>query len=59
MNHNTLIDDFVAEARVDEIGKEEGKDISCTLYGRKKEKDVEKPGTLDVHIMSSHDLTYV
>ncbi|ESO85096.1 hypothetical protein LOTGIDRAFT_235955 [Lottia gigantea] len=56
-NHNVLVNDFLAEGRVDEHGNEAGKEIKCKLYGRKKEAEQVKPGTLSVFIRSSFDLT--
>ncbi|WAR29756.1 CAN5-like protein [Mya arenaria] len=58
-NGNVLIDDFMAEARVDIEGNEEGEKKKCDIFGRKKEKDVIMPGNLHVLMKSSHDLAYL
>ncbi|KAK3095784.1 hypothetical protein FSP39_019019, partial [Pinctada imbricata] len=58
-NANTLIDDYIAEARVEEHGSEDGDLTTQKLFGRKKEADQEKPGSMKVHIRSSHDMTYL
>ncbi|KAK6184886.1 hypothetical protein SNE40_007247 [Patella caerulea] len=58
-NHNILVNDFLAEARVEDHGGENGKEVTCKLYGRKKEVDTVKPGTVTVFIRSSFDLTYL
>ncbi|XP_052234356.1 calpain-5-like isoform X2 [Dreissena polymorpha] len=56
-NGNTLIDDFMAEARITEEGDEQGLKKKCDLFGRKKEQDVKQPGNLHILIKSSHDLS--
>ncbi|XP_045183793.2 calpain-5-like isoform X2 [Mercenaria mercenaria] len=55
-NNNTIIDDFMAEARILEPGNEEGEKKKCDLFGRKKEKDAIQPGNLHIFIKSSNDL---
>ena len=54
-----LIDDFMAEARIDFEGNEDGEKKKCDLFGRKKEKDTIQPGNLHVLVKSSHDLAYL
>lgn len=55
-NGNLLIDDFMAEARIKQEGTEEGQKEKCDLFGRNKEKEVVKPGSLHIFVKSSHDL---
>ncbi|KAL8568330.1 hypothetical protein ACOMHN_040903 [Nucella lapillus] len=59
LNHNRMIDDHVAEARCKEHGPENGNSKVLSLYGRKKESDVVKPGKMSVFVRSSRDLTYL
>lgn len=56
-NGNLLIDDFMAEARINEQGSESGEKKKCDLFGRKKEADKIQPGNLQIFIKSSHDLS--
>ncbi|XP_041356011.1 calpain-5-like isoform X2 [Gigantopelta aegis] len=58
-NHNMVINDFIGEARIDDIGNEQGVKKTFDIWGRKKEKDDKKPGHLKVNVRSSHDLTYL
>jgi hypothetical protein len=51
-----VIDDFCSEARVSEHGGEDGKEEKCLVYGRKKEKDIERSGFVHIFVRSSHDL---
>ena len=57
MNHNLLIDDFMGEARIEDNGSETPDVKELKLWGKKKEKDVEKKGKLFIEITSSSDLT--
>ena len=54
-----MIDDFCSEARVSEHGGEDGKEEKCLVYGRKKEKDVERSGFVHIFVRSSHDLQFL
>ncbi|CAH1789673.1 unnamed protein product [Owenia fusiformis] len=57
MNHNTMLDDFMGIAEVPETGLDSEESKEYKLMGKgKKEKDVEKPGTLFLKIRSSNDL---
>ncbi|XP_076438968.1 calpain-5-like isoform X3 [Babylonia areolata] len=58
-SHNRVIDDYVAEARCEVLGSEDGERKVLNLYGRKKEADVVKPGKMTVFVRSSPDLTYL
>lgn len=58
-NSNTMIDDFCSEARVSEDGGEDGKEEKCLVYGRKKEKDIERSGFVHIFVRSSHDLQFL
>lgn len=58
-NCNTLVDDYVAEARIEDNGTESGISKELQLFGRKKEADMEKPGKMKIHICSSNDLQYL
>lgn len=58
-NCNTLVDDYVAEARIEDNGNESGISKELQLFGRKKEADMEKPGKMKIHICSSNDLQYL
>jgi hypothetical protein len=54
-----VIDDFCSEARVSEHGGEDGKEEKCLVYGRKKEKDIERSGFVHIFVRSSHDLQFL
>ena len=54
-----MIDDFCAEGRLSENGDEDGKEEKLTVYGKGKEKDMERPGNIIVHVRSSTDLQYL
>lgn len=58
-NCNTLVDDYIAEARIEENGNESGISKELQLFGRKKEAAMEKPGKMKIHICSSNDLQYL
>lgn len=58
-NCNTLVDDYIAEARIEENGNESGISKELQLFGRKKEATMEKPGKMKIHICSSNDLQYL
>lgn len=58
-NCNTLVDDYLAEARIEDNGNESGISKELQLFGRKKEADMEKPGKMKIHICSSNDLQYL
>lgn len=55
-NHNTFVDDYMAEARIDKQSDENGQKLKFSMFGRKKERDAIQPGNLHVHIKSSYDL---
>ncbi|KAK7489937.1 hypothetical protein BaRGS_00018802 [Batillaria attramentaria] len=57
MNHNRMINDYICEARCEELGSESGEKKTLDLYGRKKEADVVKPGKMMIFVQSSHDLS--
>ncbi|VDI02869.1 Hypothetical predicted protein [Mytilus galloprovincialis] len=59
INTNSFVDDFCSEARVTEHGGEDGKDVKCPVYGKGKEKDMERPGNVHVFVKSSHDLQFL
>ncbi|XP_063437596.1 calpain-5-like isoform X1 [Mytilus trossulus] len=59
INSNSFVDDFCSEARVAEHGGEDGKDVKCPVYGKGKEKDMERPGNVHVFVKSSHDLQFL
>lgn len=54
-----LIDDFMAQAKVEIQGNEDGESKKCELFGRKKEQDAIQPGNLHIFIKSSNDLAYL
>jgi hypothetical protein len=58
-NCNTLVDDYIAEARIEENGNEDGITKELNLFGRKKEATMEKPGKMTINICSSSDLQYL
>jgi len=54
-----MLDDFMAQAKVDIEGNEDGETKKCDLFGRKKEIEAIQPGNLHIFIKSSHDLSYL
>ena len=54
-----MVDDYIAEARIEENGNENGMTKELQLFGRKKEAAMEKPGKMKIHICSSTDLQYL
>ena len=58
-SHRTVLNDFLGEARIDELGTEDGVTKKFLLWGRKKEKSEKKPGYMTVNVRSSHELTFL
>ena len=56
-NNNTFVDDFLAEARIDVHGDEQGTKKKLELFGRKKEHDQIMPGNLFINTKSSYELS--
>ncbi|XP_013379035.1 calpain-5 isoform X1 [Lingula anatina] len=59
-NHKTLLDEFIGQATIPDLGTMEGEEKEYDLFGKSKKEKKEGtkyPGSLRVRLQSSYDLT--